>query len=312
MRAIRRLVAYQLATGWRGWVVLVLLIGLAGGCGAHGRGGRPADRQRVPQVPGGVPGVRCRSSRQPARESAATTTRWPGCPARRPSRRFAGLQCTAGGTGREAEPAEPGRARRWTAGSAALLEVPKMLAGRQPRPGRPGEVMVDQIAAQDLHLRVGSRLALGCGRRIRAQARPAAVRARGRHHGEPRLGRRRNDPGQVPGHHGQHRAVPRARPPLPRLRRGVRETAARLPAAASAARHKRSRAGFPRTGGQVFVADEAVQAATVERSIRPQAVSLALFALILAVTACSSSARRQLAAAARGIVGQLAPSPRSG
>ena len=41
------------------------------------------------------------------------------------------------------------------------LEIPKMLAGRQPRPDRPDEVMVDQIAAQDLHLRVGSRLELG-------------------------------------------------------------------------------------------------------------------------------------------------------
>ena len=31
LRAVRRLVAYQLATGWRGWAVLALLIGLAGG-----------------------------------------------------------------------------------------------------------------------------------------------------------------------------------------------------------------------------------------------------------------------------------------
>lgn len=31
MRAVRRLVAHQLAAGWRGWVVLAVLIGLAGG-----------------------------------------------------------------------------------------------------------------------------------------------------------------------------------------------------------------------------------------------------------------------------------------
>ena len=42
---------------------------------------------------------------------------------------------------------------------------------------------------------------------------------------------------------------------------------------------------FPATGGQIFVADEATQAATVERSIRPQAVALALFALVLALCA---------------------------
>ena len=41
------------------------------------------------------------------------------------------------------------------------LEVPKLLAGRQPMSARPGEVMIDQIAAQDLHLRVGSKLEIG-------------------------------------------------------------------------------------------------------------------------------------------------------
>jgi FtsX-like permease family len=42
---------------------------------------------------------------------------------------------------------------------------------------------------------------------------------------------------------------------------------------------------FPVTAGQIFVSDEATQAAAVERSIRPQAAALGLFALILAVTA---------------------------
>ena len=42
---------------------------------------------------------------------------------------------------------------------------------------------------------------------------------------------------------------------------------------------------FPATGGQVFVADEGTQAAAVQRAIRPEAVALALFALVLAVTA---------------------------
>ena len=50
------------------------------------------------------------------------------------------------------------------------------------------------------------------------------------------------------------------------------------------------------------MADEATQAATVERSIRPQAVALALFALVLAVTALlivGQVASRLLLAAAR-------------
>ena len=56
------------------------------------------------------------------------------------------------------------------------------------------------------------------------------------------------------------------------------------------------------TGGQIFVADETAQAATVEWSIRPQAVALGLFALILAVTALlvvGQAASRQLLAASR-------------
>jgi hypothetical protein len=41
---------------------------------------------------------------------------------------------------------------------------------------------------------------------------------------------------------------------------------------------------FPATGGHVFVADENTQAAAVEQAIRPAAIALGLFALVLAVT----------------------------
>ena len=56
---------------------------------------------------------------------------------------------------------------------------------------------------------------------------------------------------------------------------------------------------YPATGGQLFVADESVQDATAQRSIRPQAVALAIFALVLAMTRCSYSARPPAAAAGR-------------
>jgi hypothetical protein len=42
---------------------------------------------------------------------------------------------------------------------------------------------------------------------------------------------------------------------------------------------------FPASGGHVFVADENTQAAAVEQAIRPAAIALALFALVLAITA---------------------------
>ena len=60
---------------------------------------------------------------------------------------------------------------------------------------------------------------------------------------------------------------------------------------------------FPGTGGQIFVADEGAQAATVQRAIRPEAIALALFALVLAVTTLlivGQAAVRQLGAAAAG------------
>src|SRR6185369_9921658 len=57
---------------------------------------------------------------------------------------------------------------------------------------------------------------------------------------------------------------------------------------------------FRATSGHVFVADENAQAAAIERSIRPEAVSLALFALVLAITALlvvGQAATRLIAAA---------------
>jgi hypothetical protein len=165
------------------------------------------------------------------------------------------------------------------------LEVPKMLAGRQPGPDRPGEVMVDQIAARDLHLRVGSSLEMGAI----AGTDPSHIR---------RLSERvvgiMVDCGSIvpvtdldkapvivaskalfrelgPGYEGFDGAYVKLRPG---------ETVSDFSARAQALTRR-----FPATGGQIFLSDEATQASAVERSIRPQAVALALFALILAVTA---------------------------
>ena len=61
---------------------------------------------------------------------------------------------------------------------------------------------------------------------------------------------------------------------------------------------------FPDTGGRVDVADERAQAAAVQHAIRPQAVALALFALVLGVTALlivGQAAARLLATASPDI-----------
>ena len=55
--------------------------------------------------------------------------------------------------------------------------------------------------------------------------------------------------------------------------------------------------------GSVYIADEAAQAATIERSIHPQAVALWLFALALAVTALLIIGQAAAPRAGRWLVG---------
>ena len=42
---------------------------------------------------------------------------------------------------------------------------------------------------------------------------------------------------------------------------------------------------FPKTEGQAYVADESTQVAAIEQAIHPEAIALAIFALVLACTA---------------------------
>ncbi len=173
-----------------------------------------------------------------------------------------------------------GSGGRWTSRSCSL-------AG-SPRPSRPGEIAVDQIAAASLHLHVGSTLAM------MALPNPQP----GQHARPHRLA------GHVVGVFVTQTSVSPAtdNDAIPfilasralwhqlgpdylafggafvRLRPGA--TAGRVSQDAQALAHR-----FPSTGGQVIVADESAQVAATERSIHPQAVTLALFALVLACAA---------------------------
>ena len=173
------------------------------------------------------------------------------------------------------------------------VEMPRVLAGRLPGADRAGEIAVDQNGAALLHLRVGSTLAMVA---LPATAPPGAT-------GSGAAGilkltervvgivvtRSSVDPvtniDKVPlilatpalWHHlgadylGFDGAYVRLRPGTTAGEFG--------PRAQSLARR------FPATKGEVLVADQSVQAATVERSIRPEVIALALFALVLAITA---------------------------
>ena len=173
------------------------------------------------------------------------------------------------------------------------VEIPRVLAGRLPGADRAGEIAVDQNGAALLHLRVGSTLAMVA---LPVSAPPGATGSGAagiRKLTERVVGivvtRSSVDPvtniDKVPlilatsalWHHlgAGYLAFDGA---YVRLRPGT--TAGEFgPRAQSLARR------FPATKGEVFVADQSVQAATVERSIRPEVIALALFALVLAITA---------------------------
>jgi len=283
MRAVLRLAAHNLRTRWRDWAVLALLIGVAGGA-----------------VLTAVAGALRTDSAYPRFLQASKASDVLVSPAGGglggyydALRRLPDVAAIAPLVGLQALPLGPNGTPIDTDGISVpldgrfghLLEVPKMLAGRQPGPDQPGEVMVDQIAAADLHVRLGSRLEMGAiAGTGTTHVRLFAVRVVGimvtRGSVVPIT-----DLDKLPLIAGSTALFRELGPRYQgfdgayvKLRPGV--------ATSSFERQAQTLArNFPATGGQVFVADEATQAATVERSIRPQAVALALFALVLALCA---------------------------
>ncbi len=283
MRAVLRLVRHEFRARRLSWAVLVLFVGLAGGAVLTAAAGarrtdtaypRFLQAYRASDVLVGPAGGGFGGSYDDALAGL------PGVAAIAP---IVGLQAAPLGPGGHLVNATvtaplDGRFGR-------LLEVPKLLAGRQPLPGHPGEVMIDQIAAQDLHLRVGSRLEMGAA----AGTGTGPIRRLSEHVVGIMV-----DRGSVvpitdldktpvivasnalfrelgPRYAGSDGAYVKLRPG---------GTVSGFSGRAQALTRR-----FPVTGGQIYLSDEAAQAAAVERSIRPQAVALALFALILAVTA---------------------------
>ncbi|MBV9204481.1 MAG: hypothetical protein JO037_03530 [Actinobacteria bacterium] len=159
MRAVSRLAAHKFRAAWRGWVFLALLTGVAGGAVLTAAAGALRTDSAYPRF--------LQASKASDVLVSPTGTGLGGyyaALAQRP-----GAAAIAPIVGLQALPLGPGGTPIVQAVVGApldgrfgrLLEVPKMLAGRQPSPDRPGEVMVDQIAAAALHLHVGSRLVMG-------------------------------------------------------------------------------------------------------------------------------------------------------
>ena len=188
------------------------------------------------------------------------------------------------------------RSRPLTGGSGTLIEVPKVLAGRLPAAGRAGEIAVDQRGAAMMHLQVGSVLTM----RAVPEAPPPGVSAAGQGPAVPRLLKERvvgivvtrgsvfpvNEQDKIPIIMASRALFHQLGVRYARLRPGRTSSCGREPLRRRSASQAQSLTRqFPATGGHVFVADESTQAAAVQRAIRPEAIALALFALVLAVTA---------------------------
>ena len=306
MRSVLFVSAHELRTRWQWWVSLALLVAFAGGCVLTAAAGarRTGSAYQRFLVASKASDVLVSPAGTGLRGYYAALARLPSAAVAAP---VVGLNVLPTGPGGRLVLSAVAAApldRRW----GHVLEIPKVLAGRLPLPARPGEIAVDQNGARALHLHVGSTLAM---RALRAGASPGTNAAHGRPMRERVVGvivtrgsvRPVTNLDKVPFVLASTALVRRLGPgyigfdgAYVKLRPGYSPgTAGRR--AEALAQH------FPATRGHVFVADEDAQAAAVERSIRPEAISLALFALILAVTTLlivGQAAVRQLAAAAVG------------
>ena len=277
MLAVLRLVAHKLRAGWRGWAALAAITALAGGAVLTAAAGAIRTDTAYP-----------RFIEQSNASDALVAPAGSGAGGYDAALgRLPGVAASAALVGINAVPVSAAGVPDQDATMSASLDgrygrtvdIPKLLAGRLPVQNAPGEIAVDQIAAQQLSLRVGRYCDAAFAN---PRPRPLTEHVVGVFVTPLRRPRDGHGPGRAV---WEPRALPRAWPRLSRfdgayvtLKPGT-SLAALTAAAESLAKR------YPSTGGQLFVADERTQEATVERAIRPQAVTLGLFALALALTA---------------------------
>jgi hypothetical protein len=294
MRAVISLARADLRARWRAWLAVVVLIGLAGAVVlATATGARRTDTafarflassggahaEIAPSGPGG---------HQNVGELSGFYAAVAGLP---------GVKLVAPTIGVSAVVAERANAEiQLQAGSDASfgrsIERPKLVAGRMFDPARPDEVVADHVAASRLHLRVGSVLHLlvspsagpGPVDTNAGHTRPFTVHVVG-------VGVTRDNVVPVTAFssgssllvtpallHGLTPAFYTYDAAFVRLEPGesfaafARDSEALLPA-------------HPETGGQLNVIDERQSTTKVGRAIHPEAVTLALFALLVALIA---------------------------
>ncbi len=282
MRAVRTRLRVELRARWRSWAVLALFVGFAGGvvlttaAGARRtnsaytrflRFSHAADVLVSPDQTG-FPHLYKALDRLPG-ATVDPVIGFGAAPVRSPEEPFLIVASTDPRLGK-------------------LVERPKVTAGRTPRASDPWEVLADATAARHFHLHPGSRLQVRVASRQEelpsrrdplvtfrvvgvGVTRDNVVAVNALANAPTLLG----TPAFVHRFGPEHYAFDGAEVTLAR---GTSKAAFSAAALAIARR-------LPETGGNLLVADEAVQAAQVNHAIRPQAVALGLFALLTALAA---------------------------
>ena len=285
----------ELRARWRSWTALVLLVGLTGGLVLAAAAGARRTDTAYPRF---LRETRASDALVSPMRTGLTgyydaLSRLPGVAGLAP---MAGIATPVGPGGRPDVGTQVVAATDGRIGT--VTEAPKLLAGRMPHPGRADEVLIDPTAAAAYHLGVGGRLdilAFPPGAEPEPGSQPDLGRALRLHERVVGIGVTRTNIVAItpldtaPSVLGTPALFHRVLPVVTlaglaydgayvRLRPGTTPAALGRAAQSLAAR-------FPDTGGQVFVADEAEQAASVQRAIHPEAVALALFALLVALAA---------------------------
>ena len=291
MRAVIYLAAHELRARWRGWAVLVVLVAVAGGAVLAAAAGALRTDSAYPRfltaskasdvvvVPygSGLGGYFDALARLPGAAAVAAV---------------AALTLETRGQGglgpRDSTVLAPVDGR-----FGQLVDVPRVLTGRLPAAGSAGEIAVDQRTAARMGLQAGSVLTMravsdppaGAGVAGTGPARPGLLRQRV-------VGVVVTRGSVLPVNEIDKAPVILVSPALfhqlgvryvlytgayVKLRQGAS-------AEAFAQRAQSLARQYPATGG-VLVAVEGMQAAAVQHAIRPEAIALALFTLVLAITA---------------------------
>jgi hypothetical protein len=325
MRAVMDVAAHELRARWRSWMVLVALLAVAGGAVLAAAAGALRTESAYPRLL-----KASKASDVLVAPYGPGLGGYYGALARLP-----GVAAVAPVVGLNLGPLGHGVLAERTANVMApidgklgqVLEIPKVLAGRLPAAGRAGEIVVDQRGAAMMGLQVGSVLTMravpngpppGANPADRGPARPSLLRERVVGIVVTR--------GSVLPVTEQDKAPTIVATPALFHRLGVSYVGysgafVKLRPGASAEEFRQRAQSITRrfsdTGGHVLLADENAQALTIQHAIKPEAITLALFALVLAVTALlivgqaairllATGSRNNLALAALGMTrGQL-------